>query len=74
MTIITCVWNSFPYIGEFILKLMREFSHLITVLTPLILGIYELVARCIGGLYWMIIMMFKSPNTMPYPSTNVNTK
>lgn len=53
------------YLSDYSLKITRELSNLIRALTPVIFGFYELLAKCIGGIYWLIYMMFQGNSRGP---------
>ncbi|XP_063995587.1 uncharacterized protein LOC135172953 isoform X2 [Diachasmimorpha longicaudata] len=58
MSIITVAGNVLWYISEYSLRLTRELSNLIRVLTPIIFGLYEFMSKCVGGFIWLIFMLF----------------
>ncbi|XP_015122795.1 uncharacterized protein LOC107045152 [Diachasma alloeum] len=64
MSIITVTGNLLWYISEYSLRLTRELSNLIRVLTPIIFGLYEFMTKCVGGFMWLIYMLF-SGNSAP---------
>ncbi|XP_015609416.1 uncharacterized protein LOC107274640 isoform X2 [Cephus cinctus] len=67
MTIITFVINALWYLSEYSLKLTRELSFLIRALTPIFLGIIDFLSKCVGGLYLLILMLFRGNSGPPLP-------
>ncbi|XP_034253047.1 uncharacterized protein LOC117652328 isoform X2 [Thrips palmi] len=55
------------YAGNFSLKLLHEFSFLMRTLTPIVLGVIELVGKLVGGLYLLIAMLFRGNGPPPPP-------
>lgn len=56
-------------LGDFTLKLLREFSIFIHVTTPIYLKVIEFFTKCVGGFYLLILAMWRSRgNRSPPPN------
>ncbi|KAF5270372.1 hypothetical protein FQR65_LT05560 [Abscondita terminalis] len=58
--------NLLQYLGDFTLKLMREFSNLVRALTPSVIAFFNLCAKIVGGFYLLILSMWKTRSTPTY--------
>lgn len=47
------------YIGIFVIKLIEKTTWLVHVLTPIALGLMELISKIIGGFYLLVAMIWK---------------
>jgi hypothetical protein len=67
---VTCVTGCFHlvrYVGDFSIRFMREFSVFIQASTPIFISIIEVVGKCIGGFYLMLVMIFRGSRNEPPP-------
>lgn len=69
-TLVVGIVNGIKYFLEYLLKLLREVSGLIKVLTPIILNFFNLIQRLVFGLYHMIILLFQG-KPKPQPVYNL---
>ncbi|KAJ1532390.1 hypothetical protein ONE63_000990 [Megalurothrips usitatus] len=53
------------WVGDFSLKFIREVTIVLEKVTPIILGVIELVGKVIGGLYILLAMIFKKSDGPP---------
>lgn len=65
MTIISVFLDSLQYLGEFSLRLFREFNNFVKVSTPIFLAIIDLIKKSIGGFFILIAMMWGSSSRAP---------
>ncbi|KAF7996857.1 hypothetical protein HCN44_002503 [Aphidius gifuensis] len=65
MSIITLSGHVLWHTSNYSIKITRELSNLIRALTPVIFGFYELLSKCIGGIYWLIYMLFQGNSRGP---------
>jgi hypothetical protein len=56
---ITGILHSIRYVGDYSLKLMREISVFIQASTPLWIAVIECFTKCVGGLYLLIVMVWR---------------
>jgi hypothetical protein len=62
---VTGILHSVRYIGDYSLKFMREMSVFIQVSTPVFLAVIEFFAKCVGGFYLLIAMLWRGSNVQP---------
>jgi len=62
---ITGILHSIQFVGDFSLKLLREMSVFIQASTPLFIAIIEFFAKCVGGFYLLIAMMWRGSSDRP---------
>lgn len=62
---VTGILHSIRYVGDYSLKLLREMSVFIQASTPLFLAVIEFFAKCVGGFYLLIAMMWRGSNVPP---------
>jgi hypothetical protein len=66
--IVACVTgmvHSVRYIGDYSLRLLREMSVFVQVSTPVFLAVIEFFAKCVGGFYLLIAMLWRGSNVPP---------
>jgi hypothetical protein len=64
---ISGILHSIRYVGDYSLKFMREISVFIQASTPIFIAVIEFFAKCVGGFYLLIAMMWRgSSSTPPY--------
>lgn len=71
LTIATCLMKAGIFLLDFLVKLMHELSYLVQSLTPIAIALINTLAKCIGGFYWLIFMLWKGNSTVPqrpYPN------
>lgn len=69
MALFTFAVEILRYLGEYSIKLSHVFVSLVHVSTPICLGMFEFLTRCVGGFYWLIYVLFRgTPNTPPVPA------
>jgi len=62
------------YLGFFTLRLINELTKLIHVLTPLFLGVLDLITKIIGGFYILLSMIWRDsvrPTPRPVPHNSI---
>ena len=63
---ITGILHSIRFVGDYSLKLLREMTLFIQASTPLFIAVIDFFAKCVGGFYLLIAMMWRgSSNTPP---------
>ncbi|XP_008555079.1 uncharacterized protein LOC103576573 [Microplitis demolitor] len=67
MSLITLLANFLYYFADFSIKITHELSNLVKALTPILFGLYDFLTRCVGGLYWLIFMLFSGTTVAPPP-------
>lgn len=70
ISIVTGIAHAIPHIGEYSLRFMREFTYLVQVSTPIVLGIIDMISKIFGGFYILIAMMWRGSTggNQPPPS------
>lgn len=69
MALFTFAVEALRYLGEYSIKLSHVLVSLVHVSTPIWLGVFEFLAKCVGGFYWLIYVIFRGgPNTPAVPS------
>ncbi|KAJ8664360.1 hypothetical protein QAD02_006022 [Eretmocerus hayati] len=75
MTVITIGIEILRYVGEYTLKFSNIFVNLVHVSTPICLGIFDFLSKCIGGLYWLIFVLIRgSPSTPAMPAALMSNR
>lgn len=70
MALLTFMVEAIKYLFEYSIKFSYVIVHLVHVSTPIWLGVMEFLTKCVGGLYWLIYVMFRgSSNTPAVPSS-----
>ncbi|XP_063234001.1 uncharacterized protein LOC134537467 [Bacillus rossius redtenbacheri] len=59
--------HSVRHLGDFSLRLVRELSGLVRALTPLALALVDFLAKCVGGLYLLLALVFRGRGPAPPP-------
>lgn len=62
---VTGLLHSIRYVGDYSLKFLREMSYFIQASTPVFLAVIEFFAKCVGGFYLLIAMMWRGSNVKP---------
>ena len=62
---VTGILHSIRFLGDYSLKLMREMSVFIQVSTPLFIAVIEFFAKCVGGFYLLIAMIWRGSSVRP---------
>lgn len=62
---VTGILHSIRYVGDFSLKFLREMSVFIEASTPLFIAVIEFFAKCVGGFYLLIAMMWRGSSDRP---------
>jgi hypothetical protein len=62
---ITGILHSIRFVGDYSLKLFREMSVFIQVSTPIFIAVLEFFAKCVGGFYLLIAMMWRGSSDRP---------
>ncbi|KAL7307342.1 hypothetical protein TKK_0000531 [Trichogramma kaykai] len=69
MTLFTLTIEIMRYLGEWSIKFSHVVVNLIHVSTPICLGAFEFLSKCVGGLYWLIFVLVRGgPNTPAVPA------
>lgn len=68
MMLATFLVNALWYLGNYSLIMIHELSYVIQALTPIFLGTLEFFTKCVGGLYWLIYMLWRG-NFSPPPNS-----
>lgn len=64
---VTGILHSIRYVGDYSLKVMREISVFIQASAPVYIAFIEFLAKCVGGLYLLIAMLWRgSSGKHPY--------
>jgi hypothetical protein len=62
---VTGILHSIRFVGDYSLKLLREMSVFIQASTPVFIAVIEFFAKCVGGFYLLIAMMWKGSSDRP---------
>lgn len=62
---VTGILHSIRFVGDYSLKLLREMSVFIQASTPLFIAVIEFLAKCVGGFYLLIAMMWRGSSDRP---------
>ena len=65
LTIATCIVKALAFILDFIVKMTHELSILIESFTPIVIATINTIAKCIGGFYWLLFMMWNRNSISP---------
>ncbi|XP_051169453.1 uncharacterized protein LOC127286875 [Leptopilina boulardi] len=66
LTITTCLLKGGAFLLDFLVKVIHELSFLVQSFTPIALALINTIAKCIGGFYWLIYMLWKGESS-PVP-------
>lgn len=67
LTITTCLIKGGAFLLDFLVKIVHELSFLVQSLTPIVIALINTVAKCIGGFYWLLFMLWKGEPQRPAP-------
>jgi hypothetical protein len=70
VTCITGIFHCVRYVGDYSIQFMREFSVFIEASTPIFLAIIDFFAKCVGGFYLLIAMLWRGSKVLPPPLVN----
>jgi hypothetical protein len=62
---VTGFFHVIRYVGDYSLKVMREFSVFIQASTPIFIAIVDFFGKCVGGFYLLIAMFWRGSNVNP---------
>lgn len=62
---ITGILHSIRFVGDYSIKFMREMSVFIQASTPIFIAVIEFFAKCVGGFYLLIAMMWRGSSDKP---------
>lgn len=67
MSLLTVICNALWYLGDYSIKLTHELAILVRALTPLAFGVIDFFTKCVGGLYWLLFMLWRGDYVPAYP-------
>ena len=75
MALFTFAVEAIRYLGEYSIKLGYVIIHFIEVSTPIWLGAFDFMAKCMWGVYWLIYVLIRgNANTPAIPGALMNQR
>jgi len=65
MTLITFLIEACKYLADYSIRLSYVLINFVQVSTPICMGIFEFLSKCVIGFYWLIYAMFKGNSNTP---------
>ncbi|XP_012260872.2 uncharacterized protein LOC105688850 [Athalia rosae] len=67
LTVISFLIEATRFFCDYSIRLMRELSYVIHSLTPIIMGIIDFFAKCVGGFYLLLVMLWRGSSGPQVP-------